>query len=435
LQASSHDPAAEAAVLGAVLVDPTAFNEVVDIISADDFYSDPNKVVWSGIVSVVDAGQSADLVTVTNYLRSKNLIGRVGGATAISQMVDYLPDVANIKSYARIVQEHGMTRRLSKIIAVAGGCDDPNKAIDMLQSGIDGLYEGSAEASTCSIGDVADEVAKRAAGLSRGDIKIRGIRSGFEGLDRYINTLHPGRLIYLAARPAAGKTTLACNIAMNLATFGGTALFVSLEMTRQELTEKMIATYAGVDSRSFQSGMFNMSGIPTDIELIDDAARIFKDRKIIIDDRAAMNSSQLRALVRRTQATHGCDLVVIDYLQLMSGPGKTQNEIYGNISKSLKRLSKELSVSVVALSQLSRAPVSDGRASRPRLTDLRDSGQLEQDADQVIFLVRDTEKTPRVAQLQLAKNRHGPIGDAPLRFNPNISKFEDGSWADFREDE
>jgi replicative DNA helicase len=271
--------------------------------------------------------------------------------------------------------------------------------------------------------------------LSRGEAHIRGYKSGLTGVDNYITTIHPQRLIILAARPSVGKTTLACNIGMSVAKRGGTVLFVSLEMAREELTEKMLATEAEVDTRSYQSGKFDLAGVPNDIERTEDAANLFVDRKMIIDDRSSMNAVQLRGLIRKVKSRYGCDLVIVDYLQLMQGRGKNNNDIYGEISRAMKCIAKDLDVPIIALSQMSRAVESEGRTERPRLSDLRDSGRLEQDADQVWFLVRDKENSPRVAQLQIAKHRQGPIGDVPLRFDPGHSLFTDGEWADHVEDE
>ena len=434
MQVSDHNQDAEAALIGAVLIDTSALGEVIDIITSEDFYSEANQTVWKSIEEISSSGKAADVVTVTNKLRSDGKLEVCGGACGISHYVDTLPDVANVKSYAEIVKEFSATRKIAVLLQRAKNFSGAEDALEFIQTGVDRITEKSESNTTCSIGPVSIDVAERAEGLATGKIQIRGYPSGFAGIDRLINTLHPGRLIFLAARPAMGKTTLACNIAMNVAAAKGTVLFVSLEMSRQELTEKMISTQAGVDSRSFQSGRFNMMGAPNDIELIDDAAKVFQQRRLIIDDRSGMGITQLRALVRKTKQVHGCDLVVVDYLQLMHGPGKTSNEIYGEISRGMKCLAKDLDVPVLSLSQLSRSPEAEGRLERPRLSDLRDSGRLEQDADQVMFLVRKINETPRVAQLQLAKNRHGPIGDAPLRFNPNASQFTDGSWEDLVRD-
>lgn len=431
---SANNEQAEQALLAAILIDPWRFPEVADTVTASDFYSEAHRVIWESIVSVESAGHQPDLITVTQDLRASGNLTLAGGAKGISFLVDVLPDVGNIMSYADIIKTEATSRQLARAIAKVRHESDPVVAVESLQESLDMMSQGTAT-TTVSLGDSANDVALRAGDLAAGRAQVQGYRSGFDGLDKYITTLHPGELYILAARPSVGKTALACNLAGNVARAGGRVLFASLEMSHHELTERMISTESAVDTRSFRSGVFNLDGVPNDIERTVDTAKVFQEWDMFIDDRSSLSAQQIRALSRKVQARHGLDLVVVDYLQLMTGSGNNRNDIVGNISRSMKCLSKDLGVPVVVLSQLSRRPVEEGRAMRPRLSDLRDSGNIEQDADKVMFLVRDKEEAPRIAQLQLAKNRQGPIGDVPLSFEPAHSKFEDGSWEDWTNDE
>ena len=426
---SSHNREAEAAVIGAVLIDHTVLPEIADKLVAEDFYVEAHKIAWGAITALESRGSVPDLVTVTDYLRDAGKLKTAGGASTLSSLVDSTPAVANVKHYAEIVKRDSTSRNISRLLMDVQAEDDPDAAVDLLQAGIDSM-SGQDARTTVSLGDVAALVADRARRMSQGRELVRGRPSGFLGIDRYITTLHPGELYIIAARPSVGKTSLACNIAANVAKKGGRVLFVSLEMTSRELAERLVAAQAEVDTRSFRSGEFNLDGIPNDIERAEDTAKVFLDWDITIDDRSGATAQQIRALARRVNGRGKLDLIVVDYLQLMDGPGNTKNEVIGNISRAMKRLAKDLDVPVILLSQLSRLLEVEGRTHRPRLSDLRDSGSIEQDADKVIFIVRDKNETPRIAQVQIAKNRQGPIGDAPLNFNPQISLFEDGSWED-----
>jgi replicative DNA helicase len=423
---------AEGAVLGAVLLDPGALAEVADRLTAEDFYSESNRLIWQTVCDMTEEGGSPDLLTVTNRLRSTGLIERAGGAAYVSSLVDVLPAVSAAPQYADIVREMSLGRKLQRIIASASHCESAADIMETLQAGLDGISRDEGD-SSARLADIAAIVVEHAGLLATGKRSIQGVATGIEGIDRYITTLHPGELYILAARPSIGKTSLACTIAANVTRRGGRVLFVSLEMAKSELVEKLIAAEADIDTRSFRTGKFNLSGAPNDIERAHDVALQFRDWDMVIDDRSTLTAASLRALSRRVQSRRQPDLIVIDYLQLMTGAGQNKNDMIGNISRSLKNLSKDLKVPVLCLSQLSRLHELEGRGMRPRLSDLRDSGAIEQDADKVIFLVRDKEDKPRVAQAQIAKNRQGPIGDAPLDFNPAVGRFTDGKWEDWVE--
>jgi len=421
-----------------VLLDPAILPEVADLLTAEDFYSDQHKTVWECIMELEASGIHADMVTVTDRLRSTGRLSRVGGAAALSQMTDVLPSFSQARDYAGIVRDDSTSRKIGAIIirskSMAESGASSSEVLDFIQTGLDEL--SSTEASTVGkLHDIASEIAARSKDMVGGRVGVEGVSTGLQGLDRYITTLHPGELYILAARPSVGKTSLAITITANVARDGGRVLFLSLEMTKRELGEKLIAIEADVDTRSFRTGKFNMDGTPNDLERTEDAAKVFVDWDVTIDDRAGLSAQQARATARKVQAGGKLDLVVIDYLQLMSGPGKTKNESVEAISKAMKNLAKDLKVPVIVLSQLSRTCVIEGREMRPRLSDLRDSGSIEQDADKVIFLVRDKENKPRIAQAQIAKNRQGPIGDLPLNFNPAVSLFTDGSWEDWVKDD
>lgn len=434
MKTTDHSLDAEEAVIAAVLMSAGAFDEVASVINADDFYSESNRILWQTFTELSDKGVPQDVTTVVDHLRRKDLLKKVGGASEVSRLTDSLADVANAAWYAGIVRDMATSRRMAKMLREVAQCNDPNDAIDQAQTALDSIAAKQIGATSAPISEAAQRVRERAKSLAERRTKVLGVKTGFSGLDDIIVTLAPKQLYILAARPSLGKTALACNIVTDVTVRQkGAVLFVSLEMGQDELTERIMAQMMGIDTQRFMKGTFDLAGVPNDLEKIDDAVGILSDAKLYIDDRSVLTTTELRTLARKVQSTQGLDLIVVDYLQLMVGPGSTPNEVYGNISRTLKGIAKDLNVAVLALCQMSRLAEHEDRMERPRLSDLRDSGRIEQDADKVIFLVRDRDNTPGIAQAQIAKNRQGPSGDVPLRFNQDFGSFVDGSWEDFVE--
>lgn len=432
MKTTDHSPDAEGAVITAVLDQPGVFDEVAPLIDAGDFYSEAHHIIWQAFVELSDLGVPQDCTTVIDHLRKKDLLTRVGGASAIAALGDQFPDSHNARWYAATVRDMATSRRLAKMLREAARETDPNVAIEGVQTALDSIASKQAGDTGVPVSVAAQAVLDRAVALAEKRIKVQGVKTGYAELDRLIVTLAPKQLYILAARPSLGKTALALNIAGDVAiNQKKSVLFVSLEMGREELTQRIISQMMQIDTQRFLHGSFDLTSVPNDLERIEDAAHILSNTAMFIDDRSIITTTELRTLARKVQATQGLDLIIVDYLQLMTGPGATPNEVYGTITRNLKGIGKDLSVPVLALSQLSRLIEHEDRLDRPRMADLRDSGRIEQDADKVMFLVRDRESTPHLAQLQIAKNRQGPCGDVPLRFAQDYGSFTNGDWADF----
>lgn len=428
-----HEPEAERAVLGAVLLDPAALLQVLDKLRPEEFYLESHQLIFEGCIALHERGQAADLLTLTNHLREEGQLERVGGASYLSSLVDTVPDVANVVHYAEIVHDKAVKRRLIRAAqSILTTCTldqgEAREAVETAQRDVFRIAEDTLAGGLVHIRRLARHEVEmlEAAGERRSG--VTGIETGFTRLDEMTLGLQPKDLIILAARPSMGKTSLGINICTNAALKNGKRVAVfSLEMSAEQLVRRMLSSVTRIDQKRINSGYLMRS----DWSSLIMAAQTLEDASIWIDDTPAMTVLELSAKARRLKQEHGLDLVMVDYLQLMSGGGRfnSRNEEVSAISRALKATAKELDVPMLVLSQLSRQPDRRGGDHRPQLSDLRESGSIEQDADVVLFIVRpsvydQSVEDARLAQLIIAKQRNGPIGEIKLVFQHEITRFE-----------
>ncbi len=433
------DEVSERAVLGAVLLDSGALDSALELITAQDFYRESHRRIFEAYVALVNRSEPIDPITVRTELDRAGQLDRAGGAAYVASLIDGLPRTTNISAYARIVQDRAILRRLLTVAdevrqeAAAAG----RPATEILDSAEQRLFElGSSKrrAGFVSIREVGHEGLNRIEELAEKRELITGVPTGYRKLDAMTAGLQPGDLAILAGRPSMGKTALALNIAQNAATQGGAKVGIfSLEMSSVQLFFRLLCGEGHLDAHKLRTGRLDAS----EWERLTDAFERLTACGIFIDDTPGVTPMELRGKARRLKVEHGLDLLVVDYLQLMRYERRTdsrQQEI-SEISRSLKGIAKELQIPVIALSQLSRAPEQRTGDHRPQLSDLRESGAIEQDADLVMFIFRPEvyEKDPQKviendlagkAEVIVAKQRNGPIGLVPLYFVKEFTRFE-----------
>ena len=430
-RALPHNLEAERCVLGAVLIHNDAFNQAAELIDADDFFRDAHRRVFDKMVDLNERGEVIDLVTLKDELERSGDLDRVGGPAYIAGLVDGVPRSTHVEYYAHIVKETS-TRR--KIISAAneitqtayageGGAD---VVLDRAEQAIFRIADDSIHTGFVALRDLVEASHTNLDKLQAGEGALTGVPSGFADLDKLTRGFQPSDLVLVAARPSMGKTALVLNIAQHLGVSTEMTVGVfSLEMSKEQLFMRMLTTEAGVDSHKFRGGFLGQR----DYDALASALTRLEGAKVFIDDSPSIGVLEMRAKARRLKAEHGLDLLVIDYLQLMTGRGRFDNRTQelASISRSLKGLAKELDVPVLALSQLSRAP--ESRADRrPQLSDLRESGALEQDADLVLFIFREEQYDPspeneNLAEIIIGKQRNGPTGVVRLAFLKQCTKF------------
>jgi replicative DNA helicase len=426
---------AEAAVLGAVLMENRALNECLSIIGPDDFYSDRNRLVFLAMCELSDKGKPIDSIILSNHLKARGQLDRIGGQLYISDLLDSTISSAKVAHYARIIKDNSVLR---SIIKAAGDMADHAFSINGEGPGIV-LDEAMRSLMNISIDRKRHDV-RDSKDISKTTFKaieerhentnfISGLSTGFNELDCWTSGLQESELIIIAGRPGMGKTAFGVNIVENVVLSGVPAVVFSLEMSSESLMTRIFSSLANIDSRRLRCGRISDSDWPRLVEIVNDisAAPLF------IDDSSVLTPMQLKAKARRLKIEKGIGLIVIDYLQLMTGTGKTESrerEI-AEISRSLKALAKELHIPIIALSQLNRA-VENRSKKEPSLADLRESGAIEQDADVIIFLYRDevynkSEVNPErgLAEVSIAKQRNGPTGTFKMRFSAELTKFHD----------
>ncbi len=426
-----HSLDAEQAVLGALLMDPEAVHRVVTFLRPDDFYHPGHSTIYQAILQLIDEGKPVDLLTVTEHLRLEGALERIGGAAYVASLLDVVPTSANVEYYARIVEEKALLRtliRVSSRITEMGyeSSEEPERLLEQAEQMILELSAGRETTAFASLKDILMKTWARIEEIYSNKGKVSGIPTGFIDLDNKITGLQPSDLIILAARPSMGKTALALSIAYQVALKQRIPVAVfSLEMSREQLVQRLLCAEARVDQYRLRTGNLREE----DWERLTDAAAILNEVPIFIDDTAACTVREMRAKAKRLQAEKGLGLLVIDYLQLMQSNRRVESrhlEI-AHISRSLKGLAKELNVPVLALSQLSRA-VEQRPNKRPQMSDLRESGSLEQDADLVLFIYRDEyynadSEQKGIAEIIVAKHRNGPTGTVELGFLKEFTRF------------
>ena len=431
---------AEQSVLGAMLIDKEAIAKATEILSAEDFYREAHRVIFSAMLEIYNKNEAVDMITVTDILRRDNKLEDVGGIAYITSLANVVLTAANVKYHAEIVAEKSVLRQLVKVsteIAAMGyeANDEVGVLLDTAESRILEISNRKKRADFTPISAVLMDSVQNIEKLLNNKGGLTGIPTGFNDLDKLTSGLHPSDFIILAARPSMGKTALALNIVQNVALrahkrVGGdprSVAFFSLGMSKEQLVNRMLCAEANIDSQRLRIGEMKED----DWTHLWDACDVMSKAKIYIDDTAGITVMDMRSRARRLKAEHGLDLIVVDYLQLMQGSGKRntsgdrQQEV-SEISRSLKALARELDVPVLALSQLSRG-VEARQVKRPMLSDLRESGSLEQDADIVAFLYREDYYNPETenkhTELIIAKHRNGPVDTVNLFFHKQFTKF------------
>jgi replicative DNA helicase len=426
---------AEESILSAILIDNTVLLDVIEILKSEDFYRTGHQKIYSAVIDLFDKGEPVDLVTLANNLQEKGLLEDVGGASYLARLVDAVPLAVNAEHYAKIVHDKASLRRLiEKANAIAKRCfkDEGNvdEVIDFAESSIFEVSEDKTKQAFYPISKLIMRNIETLEEKQGNRSLVTGVPMGFSLLDNLTSGLQNSDLIILAARPSMGKTALALNIARNAAIEANipVALF-SLEMSKEQLSLRMLCSEARLDSSRLRGGFFSME----DWRRLTDAAGVLSESPIYIDDSANLSAMEIRAKARRLKMDKNIGLIVIDYLQLMHGRTSAERrdlEI-SEISRALKALAKELDLPVLALSQLNRM-LEQRNDKRPRLSDLRESGALEQDADVVAFIYRDEiynkdENNPKkgTADIIISKQRNGPVGEVTLTFLNTYTRFED----------
>ena len=426
---------AEQSVLGSMLLDKEAISIAAEILKEDDFYREVHYEIFQAIVNIYNAGEPVDLITLTDRLKSRKTIEAVGGITYLTELMNIVPTVHNIEFYAKIVLEKSTLRKLIKSSnEIISKCFDSGQEtatiVDDAEKGIFNISLSRSTQGFIPIKKLLTSNFEKIEELYLNKGKITGIPTGFTDLDSKLSGLQKSDLILIASRPSMGKSSLMMNIVQNASVKEGhVAAIFSLEMSKEQLSQRLLCSEALIDAHRLRTGDI------TEDEWIKLARAMgsLSDKPIYIDDTPAISVTEMRAKCRRLKIEHGLGLVLVDYLQLMQSTGKyesRQQEI-SNISRSLKALAKELDVPVVALSQLSRAP--EMRADhRPILSDLRESGAIEQDADVVMFLYRDEYYNPdtekkNIGEVIISKQRNGPTGTVELVWLGQFTKFADKS--------
>jgi replicative DNA helicase len=423
-------------VLGAVLVDNAAFNSAAELLTRDDFHREGHRRIFDAMAALAERSQPIDTVTLKDELSRGSALEAAGGADYLAGLLDGLPRLTNVEHWARIIKEKAVLRNLihagNRIVHSAYEAEDEAAVLlDRAEKSIFDIAERRIRQGFVEIREIVKESFRTIDQLSQSRELVTGIPTGFVDLDEMTSGLQKGDLIIVAARPAMGKTSFCLNVAQHASLKAGETVGVfSLEMSKEQLVLRMLCADARVDSHRLRTGNLQEKDWSR-------LARAYADlsaARIFIDDSATLTPLEMRAKCRRLKAEHGLGLVIVDYLQLVSGGGRVENrqQEISSISRSLKGLAKEISCPVIALSQLSRAP--EARTDkRPQLSDLRESGAIEQDADIVMFIYREEEHKPTdenrgIAEIIVGKQRNGPTGSRKLAFIKEFTRFENLEW-------
>lgn len=430
-----HSREAEEAVIGAVLINPEVYYDVAQFLQPDDFYIHRLRWVWEAFTSLHESRIPVDLLTVSEELGRKDHLNEIGGPAFLTSLVNQVPTSLHAEAYGRVVESHSIRRKLLNAAnSVATMAYDEETGIDDVmddaEKAIFSVSERRMTHDVQPIKKVMSEVYDKIDELSKRDDEVFGVPTGFKDLDKLLTGLNASDLLIVAGRPGQGKSGFLMSVARNAAVLHKKHVAVfSLEMSNEQVAQRMISQETGIDAQRLRTGKLNDDEWPKFTHAIE----MFSDTKLFLDDTPAVTPLQLRTKCRRIHMEYGLDLVIIDYLQLMGGETRNDNRVQevSYISRSLKVLARELNVPVLTAAQLSRA-VEQRADKRPVLSDLRESGSLEQDADIVMFIYRpdqyekDTQKQ-NVAEIIVAKHRNGPVGSVELIFRPQLAKFEDAA--------
>ena len=442
LRLPPHSVEAEQAVLGGVLLDNGAWDRIADLLAGAHFYRSEHRAVFDAVAALCEAGQPCDAVTVAERLDRDGQLDSSGGLAYLAELAENTPSAANIAAYAEIVRERAVLRELirtSTEIADAAFRPEGRGALDLLDDAERRIFElaergGAGRRESVAIRDVLVSVMERIDELSRRDSPITGVSTGFEDLDRKTAGLQQGDLVIVAGRPSMGKTSFSMNLVEEAAIKAKLPVIVfSMEMPAEQLVMRLLSSLGQIDQQKVRTGKLEQEDWPR----LTSALAILNDTNVFIVDDAALTPTDLRARCRRLKREHGLGLVVIDYLQLMHVPGTRENRAteISEISRSLKALAKELMVPVVACSQLNRS-LEQRQDKRPVMSDLRESGAIEQDADLILFIYRDEvyneeSKDKGKAEIIIGKQRNGPIGKVDLAFQGRFARFNDYTAVDY----
>jgi len=425
---------AEQSVLGGLLLDNFALNTVLELLETSDFYSEAHRKIFSSIVELSNRNEPCDLITLSNILKDQKRIEQVGGTAYLASLVDNVPSAVNIAYYAKIIKEKSILRRLigTATEILNKSCDagmDIDSVLDEAEHAIFEISENKIRPSFYPIRDIIKDSFKTIERLYAKKELVTGVATGFDKIDDITSGLQKSDLIIIAGRPSMGKTAFALNIAQYAALEMGVPVAIfSLEMAKEQLATRMLAAEARVDSQRLRKGFLG----ETDWPKLTTAAGRLSEAPIYIDDTPAITAIEMKAKSRRLKAENGLGLIILDYLQLMRGNSSrdSREQEISEISRSLKALAKELSVPVIALSQLNRK-VEDRTSRRPQMADLRESGAIEQDADLIAFIYRDevynrSDDNPEkgIAEIIIGKQRNGPTGTVKLAFQEKYTRFE-----------
>jgi len=426
---------AERGILGAVLLDNQSLHAALEMLRTEDFFSDHHRRIFDGMIELSEAHKAIDLLTLTDELRRKGALEAAGGAAYLASLVDGVPRIANVAHYARIVKEKSLLRHLvqtahsieQRALEAELGADE---MLDTAESEIFRLAEDRVRQGFVTVKELVQKNYERLERLVSEGRTVTGLATGYGRLDEMTSGLQPSELLIIAARPSMGKTALALNIAENVATTGHRVALFSLEMSKEALLMRLLSSHARIDAHKFRTGHLNMDDREKMSASLNELARA----PVWIDDSSSATVVEMGAKARRLKNDKGLDLVIVDYLQLMTARGRfsNRNEEVSSITRGLKAMAKELGVPVLVLSQLTRAPERDER--RPQLADLRESGAIEQDADLVLFINRPGFYKPDApdeernrAEFIIAKQRNGPTGILKFVFLHTYTRFEQAS--------
>ncbi len=424
---------AEQSVLGAILLDNTALSKAFELITEEDFYRGAHRLIYQAMVELADSNEVVDQITLTAILKSKGQLEQVGGGAYVAELVQAVPSASNIRYHCKIIREKALLRGLIRTATevITRGYDEVGQSDDLLEYAereIFKLAQGRLGRSFIPLNQIIKESIEIIDRLYNRKEKITGVPTGFRELDDLTAGLQASDLIIIAGRPSMGKTSLVLSMAEHAAIRAEMSVGIfSLEMSKSQLVLRMLSSQAHLDSHALRTGQLTEK----DWRSLCDGADRLERAKIFIDDSGALTVQQMRGKARRLMAEQGLDLLIIDYLQLMQGrsDSESRQQEISDISRALKALAKELDIPVVALSQLSRA-VENRTDKRPVLSDLRESGAIEQDADVVMFIYRDEVYNPDteekgIADILVRKHRNGPTGDRQLYFQDRYAKFAD----------
>ena len=426
---------AEQSVLGSLMIDKNAIIKIGDLLSAEDFYKNSHGKIYESMLYLYEHHEPIDLLSLSNRLKDTNELEKIGGHSFLASLANTVPTAANIVHYSKIVSKKAVLRKLidnaSQIIVDAyNEKEEIEKTLDEAEQKIFSVSKKHIRQDFTSIKPILEEAFDRIDDLHKNKGKMRGVPTGFTELDNILSGLQESNLVIIGARPSVGKSSLAMDLARHAAVDSKVPVGIfSLEMSKGEVIDRLICAQANIDLWKLRTGKLSSMGENDDFSKIGHAMGILSEAPIFIDDSASLNVMAMRTMARRLQSEHGLGLIIVDYLQLIEGRSNSDNRAVevSEISRSLKGLARELNIPIIALSQLSRG-IESRTDQKPKLSDLRESGSIEQDADVVMFIYREDRvnsetENKNIAEILVAKHRNGPIGSVQLFFNQQCTSF------------